>query len=55
MKPGVVDVTVGASLMSSVMWMDLLSSVTAVGAAVTAVCGAIIGIAGVVKIIRAKK
>jgi hypothetical protein len=54
-KPGVADVTVGASLMSSVMWMDWVSGVTAVGGALTAVCGAIIGIAGVVKIIRAKK
>ena len=55
MKPGVVDVTVGASLMSSVMWMDWVSGVTVIGGAVTALAGAIIGIAGVVKIIRAKK
>ena len=55
MRPGAVDVTVGASLMSSVMWMDWVSGVTAVGGALTAVCGAVIGIAGVVKIIRAKK
>ena len=55
MKPGVVDVTVGASLMSSLVWMDWVSGVTAIGGALTAVCGAIIGIAGVVKIIRAKK
>jgi len=54
-KPGVVDVTVGASLMSSVMWMDWVSGVTAIGGALTAVCGAVIGIAGVVKIIRARK
>ena len=55
MKPGVVDVTVGASLMSSAAWLDWVSGVTAIGGALTAVCGAIIGIAGVVKIIRAQK
>lgn len=55
MKPGVVDVTVGASLMSSAAWLDWVSGVTVIGGALTAVCGAIIGIAGVVKIIRAQK
>ena len=55
MKPGVVDVTVGASLMSSAAWLDWVSGVTVIGGAVTALAGAIIGVAGVVKIFRSKK
>lgn len=55
MKQGVAEISLGGTLMSSVLWIDSLHAITAIGGAITAFTGAIIGIVGVVRILFKKR
>jgi len=54
-KQGVAEISVGGTLMSSMLWIDHLHTITAIGGAITAATGAIIGIVGVVRIVFSKR
>jgi hypothetical protein len=54
-KQGVAEISLGGTLMSSVLWIDSLHAITAIGGAITAFTGAIIGIVGVVRILFKKR
>jgi len=54
-KQGVAEISVGGTLMSSVLWIDSLHAITAIGGAITASTGAIIGIVGVMRILLKKR
>ena len=55
MKQAIAEISVGGTLMSSVLWIDSLHAITAIGGAITAATGAIIGIVGVVRILFKKR
>lgn len=46
------QVIIGAGLMSTPWWATALQSVTLIASAVAAICGAIIGVCGVVQLWR---
>lgn len=48
----VAETATGFALMGTPWWIQFLADVSAVGQAVAAVCGAIVGIVGVVKLFR---
>jgi hypothetical protein len=52
MKEGIAEVTVGGMLLSSMFWIDALHAVSVVAGAIAAICGAVIGIAGVVRLMK---
>jgi len=54
-KQGVAEISVGGTLMSSMLWIDHLHTITAIGGAITAATGAIIGIVGVARIVFSKR